>query len=84
MLPVIANGSSEAVICGSNAISVFLFNSALLNIAGESGVAAFTIINYISTFGTLAMFGISDGINAIISYNYGANKMKRVRNTYLS
>ena len=84
MPPVIANGSSEAVVCGSNAISVFLFNSALLNIAGEAGVAAFTIINYIATFGTLAMFGISDGINAIISYNYGANKMKRVRNTYLS
>ncbi len=84
MPPVIANGSSEAVVCGSTAISVFLFNSALLNIAGEAGVAAFTIINYIATFGTLAMFGISDGINAIISYNYGANKMKRVRNTYLS
>ena len=69
MLPVVANGSSEAVVCGSAAIAVFLFNSALIKIAGESGVAAFTIINYISTFGTLAMFGISDGINAIISYN---------------
>lgn len=84
MLPVVANGSSEAVVCGSTALSVFLFNSALLKIAGESGVAAFTIINYISTFGTLAMFGISDGINAIISYNYGANKMNRVAKTYLS
>lgn len=84
MLPVVANGSSEAVVCGSTAISVFVFNSALLDIAGESGVAAFTIINYISTFGTLAMFGISDGINAIISYNYGANKMKRVAKTFLS
>lgn len=84
MLPVVANGSSEAVVCGSTAISVFVFNSALLNIAGENGVAAFTIINYISTFGALAMFGISDGINAIISYNYGANKMKRVAKTFLS
>lgn len=84
MLPVVANGSSEAVVCGSAAIAVFLFNSSLIKIAGESGVAAFTIINYISTFGTLAMFGISDGINAIISYNYGANKMSRVRKTFLS
>ena len=84
MLPVISNGSSEAVVCSSTAISVFLFNSVLLSLAGESGVVAFTIINYISTFGTLAMFCISDGINAIISYNYGANNMKRVKNTFLS
>lgn len=84
MLPVVANGSSEAVVCGSAAISVFVFNSALLSIAGEAGVAAFTIINYISTFGTLAMFGISDGINAIVSYNYGANKTRRVSNTYFT
>lgn len=82
MLSVVANGSSEAVVCGSTAVSVFLFNSVLLDIAGEAGVAAFTIINYISTFGTLAMFGISDGINAIISYNYGANLKRRVRDTY--
>lgn len=84
MLPVVANGSSEAVVCGSTAISVFVFNSALLKIAGEAGVAAFTIINYISTFGALAMFGISDGINAIVSYNYGANKIVRVKKTYLT
>lgn len=84
MLPVTANGSSEAVVCGSTAISVFVFNSALLKLAGEAGIESFTIINYISTFGALAMFGISDGINAIVSYNYGANNLKRVRKTYLS
>ncbi len=84
MLPVVANGSSEAVVCGSTAISVFVFNSTLLKVAGEGGVAAFTIINYIATFGALAMFGISDGINAIISYNFGANKMKRVVKTFIS
>lgn len=83
MLPVVANGSSEAVVCGSTAVSVFLFNFVLLKLAKEEGVAAFTIINYIATFGALAMFGISDGINAIISYNYGANQMKRVAKTYL-
>lgn len=82
MLPVVANGSSEAVVCSATAISVFVFNSTLLKIEGEAGIEAFTIINYISTFGALAMFGISDGINAVVSYNYGANKLKRVKQTY--
>lgn len=84
MPAVIFNGSSEAVVCGSTAVSVFIFNNALLKLAGESGVEAFTIINYIAMFGALAMFGISDGINAIVSYNYGANKMKRVSFTFLT
>jgi len=47
-----------------------------MNFAGESGVAAFTIINYIRSFVILIMFGISDGISPIISSNYGAGKME--------
>lgn len=82
MITVTANGFSEAVVCASTAITVYLFNTTLLKIAGESGVTAFTIINYISTFATLTMFGISDGINAPVSYNYGADKLKRVKWIY--
>lgn len=78
MLSVVANGSSEAIVCVSAATTMYLFNTTLLAMAGEAGVAAFTIINYISSFATLAMFGISDGINAPVSYNYGCGKHKRV------
>lgn len=42
-----------------------------MKISGEIGVAAFTTINYLSQFGILIMFGISDGISPILSYNYG-------------
>lgn len=76
--PVIYNGSSEGVTAIAIATTAYVFNMAFMKIAGEAGIAAFTSINYISQFGTLIMFGISDGIGPIISYNYGYEKHDRV------
>ena len=77
--PVIYNGSSEAVASVAAAISAFLFNMAFIRIIGEAGVAAFTSINYVAQFGTFIVFGIADGIASIVSYNYGARKLDRVK-----
>ncbi|MBO3445459.1 MATE family efflux transporter [Clostridium sp. CCUG 7971] len=60
-------------------VSAYLFNTAFMKIAGESGVAAFTSINYVSQFGMLIVFGVADGITSIISYNYGAKNFERVK-----
>ena len=76
--PVVYNGSSEGVTAIAIATTAFVFNMAFMQIAGEIGIAAFTSISYISQFGTLIMFGISDGIGPIISYNYGYQKHDRV------
>lgn len=79
IIPVVYNGSSEAMSALATVVSAYLFNNAFMKIAGESGVAAFTSINYISQFGMLTVFGIADGITSIISYNYGANQFDRVK-----
>ncbi|WP_129597162.1 MATE family efflux transporter [Anaerophilus nitritogenes] len=81
ILPIAYNGSSEGVIAISAVTTSYLFNMTFMKIAGESGVAAFTIINYISQFGILIMFGISDGIGPILSYNYGYKKHDRLNHT---
>lgn len=78
---VIANGSSEGLTSATGAVSAFLFNMSFMKFAGEDGVAAFTVINYIGLIGTLVMFGVSDGISSILSYNYGAKEYKRVNHT---
>jgi len=77
--PVCYNGSSEGVTSLSTAVATFLFNMAFMEIAGPSGVAAFTAITYMANFGILLMFGISDGVTPIISYNYGNENKKRVK-----
>ncbi|WP_419727005.1 MATE family efflux transporter [Terrisporobacter petrolearius] len=81
LFPMVYNGSSEGISSFSNALSMFLFNTALMKIAGESGIAAFSIINYIAQVGYMVLFGISDGVRPIISYNYGAENEERVNKT---
>ncbi|AOR25167.1 MATE family efflux transporter [Clostridium taeniosporum] len=81
ILPVAYNGSSEGVNSIAAAITAYVFNMTFMKIAGEAGVAAFTTINYVAQFGILIMFGISDGIGPILSYNYGYKKHDRLNDT---
>lgn len=78
----VLNGSSEGVTYASAAFTVFVLNRSFMQFAGASGVAAFTIINYIGNFVTLVMFGMSDGISPILSNNYGARQDARLHRTY--
>ena len=73
------NGSSEGITSISAALTMYLFNTAFMGFAGESGVAAFTVINYAGNFVVLVMFGVSDGISTLVSYNYGAKLLLRVK-----
>lgn len=77
--PILYNGSSEGVNSLSSAVNAFLFNMAFMKLSGELGVAGFTAISYIAQFGTILMFGISDGIGPIVSYNYGNKSFDRVK-----
>lgn len=76
------NGSSEGLTEFAAGISTFLFNITLMKFVGENGVAAFTVINYVFFVGTTVFLGISDGIIPIISYNYGAQQIKRVKQAF--
>lgn len=76
---LLSNGSSEGVGSLAAAITSFVFNLAFMNIAGESGVSAFTAISYIAISANLITGGIAAGIGPIISYNYGANEYSRIK-----
>lgn len=73
------NGSSEGMSELSSGVSTLLFNLAIMHYLGESGVAAFTAINYVFFIGITLFLGISDGIIPIISFNFGAGKWERIR-----
>ena len=73
------NGSSEGIVSISAALTVYLFNRTFMAFAGESGIAAYTTISYIATIGLMTVFGISDGIASIISYNYGKKQFDRIK-----
>ncbi|CUH95338.1 putative membrane protein [Propionispora sp. 2/2-37] len=60
-------------------ITTFLFNITLMRYVGEIGVAAFTVISYLAFMGNNVLIGLSDGVGAIISYNYGSRQIERVK-----
>ncbi len=76
------NGSSEMVINLSNAIVTFLFNIILLEIAGEDGVAAITVILYAQFLFNAIFFGFSQGVAPVFSFNHGSQNEERLRRIY--
>ncbi|HPQ43991.1 MAG TPA: MATE family efflux transporter [Syntrophales bacterium] len=66
------NGSSEMVGQLSTAITTFLFNTAMMVLAGEDGVAAITIMIYSQFLLTTFFIGFSMGVAPVISFNYGS------------
>ena len=66
------NGASEMVTNLSSAIVTLLFNLVMIDLAGEDGVAAISILLYAQFFLTAVYLGYSSGIAPVISYNYGS------------
>lgn len=79
LLKMAYNGSSEGITSLSTAVTTLIFNLTFMHFYGETGVASFTIISYISQVATLLIFGVVDGITPIISFNYGASAYSRVK-----
>lgn len=73
------NGSSEGLAEIAMGITIFLFNITLMKYIGKEGVAAYTLINYLMFVGVSGIIGISNGVIPIVSYNFGAARMYRVR-----
>lgn len=76
---IIYNGSSEGISELAIGFTLFIFNIALMRHAGKEGVAAFAIINYVIYIGTSILLGVSDGAVPVMSYNYGAKLLDRVK-----
>lgn len=56
-------------------------NVVFLTQMGESGVAAYSVVGYISPLILMLFMAISQSVQPIISYNYGAGNADRVRKT---
>ncbi len=74
------NGMSELVSQLSTAVTTLLFNIILLELVGKSGVASISVILYIQMLQTSIYFGYAMGVAPIISYKYGANDTKGLKN----
>lgn len=56
---------------GSYSIIVLFHNIALVNYVGEIGISAYSILNYLTTNIYMVLYGITLGVQPLVSYNYG-------------
>lgn len=77
-----ANGSSELV--GNLAMSVvsILYNFQLIRIAGETGIAAYGSLMYVSFIFAAVFLGYGIGRSPIVSYHYGAGNTAELKNLF--
>ncbi len=57
-------------------IIIFFINLILVKVGGESGIVAFSIINYLTTNIYMILLGLAFGVQPLISYNLGAKNYK--------
>ncbi len=64
------------------ALITILFNISFMKYSGEMGVSAFCIAGYVFYIFRMLYNGLGQGIQPIVSYNYGEQKFDRVKETY--
>ena len=82
ILPCLALGFSPFIMQFTESILFVSFNTSLLKYGGDLAVGAMTILSSIMQFSFLPIMGLTQGAQPIISYNYGANNLNRVKSAF--
>ena len=82
LLPVMALGVSPFIMTATESAINIAFNSSLAKFGGDVAVGAMTILTSIMQLQMMPVQGLSQGAQPIMSFNYGAQKMDRVRQTF--
>lgn len=82
ILPVLALGISPFVMMSTESLISLCFNTSLLKYGGDLAVGAMTILSSMMQFAMLPLQGLTQGMQPIVSFNYGAGKADRVRQTF--
>ena len=81
-LKTCANGSSEFVTNISVSVMSMIYNSRLMDMAGENGVSAYGVIMYVNFIFIAVLSGYAIGIAPVIGYNYGARNNDELKNVF--
>ncbi|KAB3534003.1 MATE family efflux transporter [Alkaliphilus pronyensis] len=81
ILETFAIGSSAFARQAAGSIMAIILNNSLAFYGGDITIAAFGVINRLLMFTFMPLFGIVQGMQPIVGYNYGAKKLSRVKAT---
>ena len=78
---IVSLGISPFIMQATESAIVIVFNTGLLKYGGDLYVGSMTIMQSIMQLLTVPVQGFTQGVQPIVSYNYGAGNYKRVRET---
>ncbi|HIX98965.1 MAG TPA: MATE family efflux transporter [Candidatus Dorea intestinigallinarum] len=82
LMPCVGLGVAPFVMQSTESILLLCFNSSLLKYGGDLAVGAMTILSSVMQFAMLPLQGLTQGGQPIISFNYGAGNMARVKKAF--
>ena len=82
LLPIMALGVSPFIMQATESLVIIIMNNQLLRFGGDLAVGAMTIMSSIMQIIILPLIGLSQGAQPIISYNFGAGRLDRVKKTF--
>lgn len=80
--PCLSLGISTFVMLSTESLLSISFTSSLARYGGDLAVGAMTIINSVCQLATMPLQGFCQGGQPLISFNYGAGNIKRVKKTF--
>lgn len=83
MGPVVALGISPFIMTSTESLLSICFNTSLQKYGGDLAVGAMTILASVMQFAMMPLQGLSMGMQPIVSFNYGAKNMERVKKAFL-
>ena len=75
-------GLSPFIMQFTESILSVCFNTSLLKYGGDIAVGAMTILTSVMQFSMLPLQGLTQGVQPIISFNYGAGNIARVKQAF--
>ncbi len=79
--PALSVGLSGFGMRSSSSVANVVLNHTLGALGGDIAIAAFGIIYKITLFFGMPFFGLNQGMQPIVGYNYGANQKARIKQT---
>ena len=80
--PIMALGVSPFIMQSTESLISVCFNTSLLKYGGDVAVGSMTILASVMQAAMLPLQGLTQGMQPIVSFNYGAGKMERVRKAF--
>lgn len=82
ILPILTLGVAPFIMQSTESLVLVSLNSQLVKYGGDLAVGAMTIMSSIMQIILLPTMGLTQGAQPIISYNYGAKQMDRVKKAF--